>query len=171
MAHYRATVESRSPAAETFSYLATFSNAAEWDPGVLAGEPLDPGPVRVGSRFRLMVPFLGARMSLTYEVISFVPDREVLLHAANAVLRSTDRIVVTGAADGSTVRYDAEVRLRGPLQVLDRLLRPGFRVVAERAAAGLTDALSRRPPGRGTRTPAAAPAPADGAAKPAGGLP
>ena len=171
MAHYHATVESRSPAAETFGYLATFSNAAEWDPGVLAGERLDAGPLGAGSRFRLKVPFLGARMSLTYEVIKLVPGREVQLGAANAVLRSTDRIVVTGAADGSTVRYDAEVRLRGPLRVLDLLLQPGFRVVAERAAAGLADALSRRPPGRGTRTPAAAQAPSDGAAKPTGGLP
>jgi carbon monoxide dehydrogenase subunit G len=171
MARYHATVESRSPAAETFGYLATFSNAAEWDPGVLAGEQLDAGPPGVGSRFRLTVPFLGARMSLTYEVIRFVPDREVLLHAANGVLRSTDRIAVTDAADGSTVSYDAKVRLRGPLQVLDPLLRPGFRVVAERAAAGLADTLSRRPPRRGTQTPEAAPAPSDGAAKPTGGLP
>jgi hypothetical protein len=117
------------------------------------------------------VPFLGARMALTYEVISFAPDREVVLRAANAVLRSTDRIAVTGAANGSTVSYDAEVRLRGPLQVLDPLLRPGFRAVAERAAAGLAGALSRRPPGRGTRTAAAAPAPSGGAGKPAGGMP
>jgi Polyketide cyclase / dehydrase and lipid transport len=171
MTRYHATVESRSPAAETFGYLAAFSNAADWDPGVLAGEQLDPGPVRVGSRFRLVVPFLGARMSLTYEVTRFVPDREVVLRAASAVLRSTDKIVVTGVADGSTVRYDAEVRLRGPLRVLDPLLRPGFRVVAERAAAGLADALSRRPPGRGTRTAATAPAPSGGAGKPVGGRP
>jgi len=171
MARYQATVESRSPAAETFGYLATYSNAAEWDPGVLAGEQLDDEPVRTGSRFRLVVPFLGARMALTYEVIRFVPDREVLLQAASAVLRSTDRIVVTGAAGGSAVSYDAEVRLRGPLRVLDPLLRPGFRVVAERAAAGLAGALSQRPPGRGTRTLAAAPAPPDGTAQPAGGRP
>lgn len=171
MAHYHTTVESRSPAAETFGYLATFSNAAEWDPGVLAGEQLDAGPPGAGSRFRLKVPFLGARMSLTYEIIRFVPDREVLLQAASALLRSTDRIVVAGAAGGSTVGYDAEVRLRGPLQVLDPLLRPGFRAVAQRAAAGLADALSRRPPGRDARTSAAARAPRDGAAKPAGGRP
>jgi hypothetical protein len=171
MARYHATVESRSPAAETFGYLAAFSNAAEWDPGVLTGRHLDPGPVRAGSRFRLVVPFLGARMPLTYEIISFVADREVLLHAANAVLRSTDRIIVTGDADGSTVSYDAEVRLRGPLRALDPLLRPGFRVVAERAAAGLADALSRRPPGRGARTAAAAPPWPGRAVRPAGDRP
>jgi carbon monoxide dehydrogenase subunit G len=171
MARYYATVESRRSAAETFAYLATFSNAAEWDPGVLAGAQLDPGPVRTGSRFRLVVPFLGARMSLTYEVIRLVPGREVLLAAAGGLLRSSDKIVVTGDANGSTVSYEAEVRLRGPLRVLDPLLRPGFRAVAERAAAGLAGALSGRPPGGGTGIPAAAPARSDGAAKPAGGRP
>jgi hypothetical protein len=171
MARYHATVESDSPLSETFAYLATFSNAAEWDPGVLAGEQLDAGPVRAGSRFRLVVPFLGARLPLTYQVIGYVPDREVLLHAASALLHSTDRILVTGTADGTAVSYDAEVRLRGPLRLLDPLLRPRFRVVAQRAAAGLAYALSRRPPGRGTGTPAAAPSSSGEAAKPAGGRP
>jgi hypothetical protein len=53
VARYKATVQSHRPAAETFAYLSTFSNAVDWDPGVLAGEQLDPGPVRPGTRFRL----------------------------------------------------------------------------------------------------------------------
>ena len=46
MARYHATVESRKSATETFGYLATFSNAAHWDPGVLAGEQPGAGPAR-----------------------------------------------------------------------------------------------------------------------------
>ena len=135
MARYHAAVESRRSATETFGYLATFSNAAEWDPGVLAGQQLDPGPAGAGSRFRLVVPFLGLRMSLTYEVIRRVPGHEVLLAATSGVLRSTDRIVVTGAEDRSMVSYEAEVRLRGPLQVLDPVLRPVCGAAARRAAS------------------------------------
>jgi Polyketide cyclase / dehydrase and lipid transport len=145
MARYQATVPSHRPAAETFTYLATFSNAAEWDPGVLVGEQLDAGPVTVGTRFRLVVPFLGLRMLLTYHVTSYQPGREVVLAAASALLRASDRIVVTGGADGSVVSYQAEVRLRGLLHLLDPILRPGFRAVADRAAAGLAQALSRGP--------------------------
>ena len=167
MAYYHAAVESRSSATEMFGYLATFSNAAEWDAGVPAGQQLDPGPVKTGSRFRRLVPFL----PLTYQVIRFVPDREVLLHAANGVLQSTDRIVVRGAADGSMVSYEAEARLRGPLQVPGPLLRPGFRAVAERSAAGLAHALSGRPPGPGATTAPGTPVPSGGAAKAAGGTP
>ena len=55
MTRYHATVHSRSSAAETFGYLAALSNTADWDPGVLAGQQLDSGPVGVGTRFRLVV--------------------------------------------------------------------------------------------------------------------
>jgi hypothetical protein len=152
MARYQTTVRSRRSAAETFAYLAVFSNAVQWDPGVLAGEQLDPGPVGRGTRFRLVVPFLGRRMPLTYQVTAYRPDHEVELAAVNGLLRATDRIVVTEQADGPAVSYEAEVVLRGPLRVLDPLLRPGFRTVAQRAAAGLADALSGDPMGPDTRS-------------------
>ena len=108
-------------------------------------------------------------MSLTYEVIRFVPDREVVPHAANGVLQATDRIVVTGTADGSTVSYDTEVRLRGTLRVLDPVPRPGLRAVAERAAAGLAQALSGHPPGPGTTAPPGTPVRPGGTAPRPGG--
>jgi hypothetical protein len=112
MAHCHATVESRSPAGGRHSGTWRLQQCVGMGPGVLAGEQ----PVRArsgpGSRFRLVVPFPGVRMPVTYEVIRFVPDWDVLLAAALGVLQSTDRIVVTGAADGSAVSYDAEVRLR-----------------------------------------------------------
>jgi len=142
MARYTATIASRRAAADTFSYLAVFSNTAEWDPGVIAARQLDQGPVRPGTRFRLVVPFLRRRLALTYEVVSLVPGREVVLTAYSRLLRATDRIRVAADGEGATVSYEADVRLRGPLRLLDVLLRPGFRAVGERAAAGLAQALA-----------------------------
>lgn len=112
MARYQATVQSQRPPTETSDYLATFSNAAEWDPGVLTGEQLDPGPVRPGTRFRLVVPFLGRRMPLTYHVTSYQPGHEVVLAATSGPLHATDKIVVTGGAGGAAVSYEAEVLAR-----------------------------------------------------------
>jgi hypothetical protein len=141
MAHYQADIESQRSAADTFDYLATFSNAAQWDPGVVAGQQLDPGPVGEGTRFRLELAFLGHRVSLTYLITQFVPGREVVLTAEGRLLKATDRITVTGA-DPVRVHYDAAVRLQGPLMMLDPLLNRGFRTAADRAAAGLTRALA-----------------------------
>ena len=70
MAVFEATIGSAWTADDTFGYLAVFSNAEQWDPGVLEGEQLDPGPVRIGSRFRLVVPFLGRKIALVYRVTS-----------------------------------------------------------------------------------------------------
>ncbi|MGO8887852.1 MAG: SRPBCC family protein [Streptosporangiaceae bacterium] len=146
MPRYQATVRSSWSAPDTFNYMATFSNAAQWDPGVTAAEQLDPGPLRVGSRFRLQVKFGGRSMPLTYEITSCDPPHSVVLSAANGLLRSVDRISVTPAGDGATVSYDADVRLRGPLSVLDPLMVKGFQIVAQRAVAGLTQALASAQP-------------------------
>jgi hypothetical protein len=145
MARYQAIVQSHRPPEETFAYLATFSNAVRWDPGVLAAGQLDPGPVRPGTRFRLVVPFLGLRLPLNYRVTRLRPDHEVVLTATSGLLRVTDEIVVTGGGAGSVITYKAEVHLRGPLRLLDPLLRPGFRAAGDRAAAGLARALAQNP--------------------------
>jgi dehydrogenase/reductase SDR family member 12 len=159
MARYHASVMSLRPAAETFGYLADFSNAARWDPGVLAAERLDPGPVGAGTRFRLVVPFLGRPMVLIYRITSYGPGHTVTLAAASRLLDATDTIAVTGGPDTCTVSYAAEVRLRGPLGLLDPLLRPGFRAVAGRGAAGLGRALSGAPLPPGRPGPGVAPDP------------
>jgi Polyketide cyclase / dehydrase and lipid transport len=151
MAVFEATIGSDWTADDTFSYLAVFSNAEQWDPGVLEGEQLDPGPVRVGSRFRLVVPFLGRKLALVYRVSEFsAGDRRVVLDAASTLLRARDRIAVlpgsagvgAGAGPGTVVSYQAEVTLAGPLRLLDPVLSRGFRAVGERAAAGLASALT-----------------------------
>jgi hypothetical protein len=167
VATYEDTIQSSWTADETFGYLAEFSNAEQWDPGVLEGSQLDPGPVGAGTRFRIVVPFGGRRLALIYHVTSYSPsDRQVVLDARSRLLRAVDTITVTppaagSSAEGSAVRYRAEVTLRGPFGLADPLLARGFRAVGDRAARGLAGALSRPPGAQGptaqaTGQPAAA---------------
>ena len=148
MATYEATVDSAWTADETFDYLADFSNAEHWDPGVLAGERLDAGAGRVttGSSFRLVVPFAGRRMTLVYRVVFISREnREVVFEAENAVLHARDRIVIRSAGasgTGCTVTYRADVRMRGLLGPLNPVLGRGFRTVGDRAVKGLVGALA-----------------------------
>ena len=150
MAAYEATIPSAWRADETFGYVATFSNAAQWDPGVRVAEALEEGHVRAGSRFRLVVSFLGRGLPLTYEVISYsAQNRHVLLEASSGMLRARDLITVRPVplTDGQTgalsvVSYRAEVAMRGPLRVLEPLLKRGFMAVGDRAAAGLARVLA-----------------------------
>ena len=58
---------------EAFDYLADFSRTAEWDPGVSDAKRITRGPVRLGSRFRVAVAFLGRRIPLEYLESQFGP--------------------------------------------------------------------------------------------------
>jgi carbon monoxide dehydrogenase subunit G len=143
VATYRTTVSSPKPPAEVFDYLAEFSNAATWDPGVVEGEMASPGPVGPGSRFRLVAAFLGRRIPLEYRITAFERPARVVLQADDGMVRSTDEITVAPADGGSRVTYEAELRLAGPFgRVVDPVLGLVFRRIGDRAAAGLRATLA-----------------------------
>ena len=90
----------------------------------------------------------------------------MVLTAASRLLRATDRIE-RDRRRRAMVSYEAEVRLRGPLRLLDPLLgprlprgrRPGRRAACARAlAAGPATAGPRHAAGDARRTPARGPA-------------
>jgi len=143
MAHYRGTVLSLRSPEDTFDYLARFSSAAQWDPSVGEAEDLDPGPVGIGSRFRIVVKTAGLPVELRYEVVEYERPDRVRLIAETATFTSDDTIVVRETATGTEVTYDADVRLKGPLRLFDLAMRVGFSRVAGRAREGLQKQLSR----------------------------
>ncbi len=145
MARYKETVPSARPQQETFDYLARFSNTSEWDPGASNGRDLqDGGPVSVGSRFSLDFKIGVATTELVYEVTEYERPARVRLVADAGWFTSDDVIVVESDGDRAAVTYDADVRLKGPLKLLDPIMKMGFRRAGDKAAAGLRETLARQ---------------------------
>ena len=144
MATYSAQIEAAGGQDEVFEYLATFSNAHEWDPGVVDGEALTPGPVAVGSVFRLGVRLAGRVVPFEYRIVELDRPRRVVLQATHAHMTSTDTITVEGgsAGAGSLVRYAARLEERGVLRLAAPLISRFFSAMADRAAAGLRSTLA-----------------------------
>jgi len=143
MATYRTSVSSPKSPADVFSYLARFSNAAHWDPGVSAAEDITPGPPAFGSTYRLMVRFLGLTVPLEYRIEEIDAPTRVVLQAENSQFRSTDRIEVAEASDGgSTVTYEATLTPKGIAAAFSPLMGVVFRRIGDRAAVGLRAALA-----------------------------
>jgi uncharacterized protein YndB with AHSA1/START domain len=143
MSTCRATVASTWSPEDVFAYLARFSNAAKWDPGVLTSEDTEPGSPRCGSTYRLVVWALGRRVPLEYRIEEIDPPRRVVLHAENSAIRSTDVIEVSPApGGGSTVTYKATIRAKGGAALLTPLVGVALRRIGDRAAAGLRAALA-----------------------------
>ena len=143
MARYKDTVPSSRSQEDTFDYLARFSNTEDWDPGALKGRDLQNGSaIGVGSRFALDFEIGARTQELIYEITEYDRPRRVRLVADGGWFTSDDEIVVSERGERSAVTYDANVRLSGPLKLLDPLMRIGFKRVAGKAAEGLQRTLS-----------------------------
>ena len=146
MARYRGTVISTRPAEETFDYMADFANAAQWDPGTADAERLDDGPVGLGSTFRLGVRVGSRVVPLDYRIVAYDRPRRVVLLGESDTIRSEDTVTVGPAADGGSIlTYEADLRLKGPLALVNPLLPLAFDRIGDKGVAGLRRALGGPP--------------------------
>lgn len=134
------------PPVTAFAYVADFTNTRHWDPQIDEARRLDSGPIGVGSTFEVALR-IGSRTSmLRYTITTFAPDEHVVLETSGSWYHGRDDVRIRpSAADGSEVRWDAVFALRGPLIVLEPLLRIGFRRTARKAVEGLEAALTALP--------------------------
>ena len=139
MARY--TVRIRSPLAPgvAFAFMADLTNFARWDPGVSRAEQVV--GARPGPDAAYDVTVKGMRRPLRYVTHEYDPPRRVVVQARSRLLTSLDEIAIATDGAGSIVTYDARLTLNGPLTLFDALLAAPFRRVADRATAGLVDAL------------------------------
>ncbi len=143
MAHYNGTIPSPRPAADVFAYMAEFANVADWDPTVAEAEPLQLGQPELGSKFHVLVRWLGRENAFEYEITEFEAPRRLVLRAENSTSISEDTIEVAARGTGSEMTYDARVTLKGPARLIDPVLGLAFKRLGDNAAAGLRRELSR----------------------------
>jgi len=124
--------------AAVFDLLAAFERTAEWDPGVSSAERLDPGPVAVGTRFRVVARFLGQSVPMTYQVVRHQPPHALELEGEASASRAHDVIVLRPVGDGATeVTWSLTLRGRGPMRLADPFLGPVLRRLGRAALDGL----------------------------------
>ncbi len=156
MARYSTTVRTPRSPDEAFAYMADLRNFALWDPGVTRVTQVHDGVHGEGggpkSVFDVVVKSVGGGTTLQYVTTQYDEPRSVQVEARSSLLTSIDRIDVVpddaGGGSGSLVTYDAELRLNGPLGLFDLGLKPVFKRIGDRAAAGLERALGGERVGR-----------------------
>jgi carbon monoxide dehydrogenase subunit G len=149
MARYKGTVTSHHPASAVWSYLADLRSVAEWDPSVDEIRLLSGNPGTVGARYQLEVSFLGNRVSLPYVTVTADPPTRVVFSAETESVVVRDEARVRPLADGgSSVTWDADLRLKAARRLFDPLLRLAFNRLGRRAARGLGERLTEITPPR-----------------------
>lgn len=138
----------KAPPDVAFAYLADFTNLPGWDPGVTAVDKLTPGPVGVGSRFRVSMNFLGMPTTLDYHVETCEPHHRAVLVGRTTGTLATDTIGVVAHKSGSRVHWQAEISLAFPFSLLDPVLAWLFGSSVKAAVSNLKrelDALASPP--------------------------
>jgi hypothetical protein len=143
MAHYRTTIQSRMDVATAFDYMADFSNAATWDPGVVGAERLGDGPVTLGSRFLLQAAFGKSVLPLEYVLAAYEPHKRLVLVAETEKVKSIDEITFVATESGSAVTYDAVLETRGSFRWATPIVAIMFRGIGNKAREGLRRELNR----------------------------
>jgi carbon monoxide dehydrogenase subunit G len=139
---FEEAIEVSRPAEQAFSYIADFSNASSWDPGISEARKLTEGEVRVGSEFELLSNFRGSEQLFRYRVTELEPGRRIMLLGDGEKAVSTDEIVVTPSGSATRVLYRADIRLKGARRIAEPLLRPALNKMCRDALAGLRRELS-----------------------------
>jgi carbon monoxide dehydrogenase subunit G len=147
MARYVTTAKTDWDPETAFDYLAEFSNVADWDPGVSRGRSVSADPLEVGAQFEVEASFLGRSVPLTSETVEIERPRRVTVRADSGTFSSVDTLTFEPEPSGGTlVTYDADLRLKSALKLLDPLLAIGFNRIADKARDGLRERLAGDPP-------------------------
>jgi hypothetical protein len=137
MVSYTAMIQSRHSPERVFNYLADFSNAAHWDPGIERASREGSGSVNIGDRFNLVSRFMGRQVLLTYETVTIESPRRFVVRAEAASFFSEDTITVESDEEGCVVGYHATLKFRGLSGLLSPLWQLAFNRIGARAKKGL----------------------------------
>lgn len=141
MARYTAVIPSTQTLERAFAYMSDFSNAQEWDPGVVEARHLGTNPIGIGTEFDLVVSFAGRRLTLRYRVTEFEEGERIVFESSSTSLRSVDSLTFESRPGGCEMTYVADVRFTGVASLLNPLLAIGFDRVGDRARDSLRTIL------------------------------
>ncbi len=129
---------------DAFDFIADFSNAAQWDPGVASAVRLDAGPIREGTRVRLGVRMAGRIAPMEYVVTTWQPPHRVVFSGQGSGVVAVDDIRFEATPTGTRIDYTADIRLRGLLRLAAPFAGGAFARIARDARDGMQRALDRR---------------------------
>jgi carbon monoxide dehydrogenase subunit G len=144
MARFREVIETPLDRGAAFAYIADFTTAAEWDPGILESKAVDGGEPRVGSRYDVVADFRGRSIPFRYEIRELEPERRIVIRGEGDKATSDDTIVLEDADGRTRVTYEAALRMKGIWRAAEPFLGGTFAEMGRKALAGLEQQLNRR---------------------------
>ena len=98
---------------DVFAYLDEVKRHGEWQEQIVDVQPLDDGPLRVGSRVKETRRVPGGNRTMTYEVTEHDPPRQSSFRVLDGPIRAVGTISVEPVGDGSRSRLTFTLDFQG----------------------------------------------------------
>lgn len=106
--HVERTFTVPRPIGEVFAYLADFTHTDEWDPGTVSTTRTS-GEGGLGTTYRNTSEFLGRRVELTYETVTYDAPTRLQFRGRNGRTTATDSLTLRAIAEHETeIHYRAD---------------------------------------------------------------
>ena len=99
------TVGAARPPAEVFPWLLDADKVPRWMTGLQVYEPLDPGPLGVGSRIRQQLSVSGQQLRFEMTVAELDPPRRAVLRFEGSGFKAANEFSVREAGAGAEVTW------------------------------------------------------------------
>ncbi|BBZ20155.1 SRPBCC family protein [Mycolicibacterium gadium] len=129
---------------QVIEYLKDFAHAVEWDPGTQQCTRNDSGPIGKGASWHNVSKIAGVTAELTY-TLETMSDSNLVFVGKNKSSTSTENIYVDAADSGSVITYRNDLEMRGPIALLNPLLKLYFEKLANDTEKQMTSVLNRLP--------------------------
>ncbi|ORB62193.1 SRPBCC family protein [Mycolicibacterium tusciae] len=127
---------------QVIEYLKDFAQAVEWDPGTQQCTRNDSGPIGEGASWHNVSKIAGITAELTY-TLETMSDSNLVFVGKNKSSTSTENIYVDAANTGSVITYRNDLEMRGPIALLNPLLKLYFEKLANDTEKQLISVLNR----------------------------
>jgi len=141
MARLHETLETSLPLDQAFAFIADFSNAQRWDPGVAWSRSLTSGPPEIGAAYELGVR-MGRRVApMEYRVTAIERDARVVLTGQGSNVSAVDDIAFEQTPNGTRIDYTADIQLNGLLRLAAPFAGRAFAAIGRNARDGMQRTL------------------------------
>jgi carbon monoxide dehydrogenase subunit G len=99
------TIDVAKPPADVFPWLLDADKVPRWMTGLQVYEPLDPGPLRVGSRIRQELSVSGQQLRFELRVAELDAPRRAVLRFEGSGFKAANDYTVVESGSGSSVTW------------------------------------------------------------------
>ena len=114
------------PVEEVFAFIADQTNAPQWQDGLLEVRRTTGAPIGVGTKHTAVRKFLGRRLELTNEYVTFVPNQQITF-AGDGASRFEASYLTEATPEGARLICRMQMEQGGLLGLAEPLIAAGLK--------------------------------------------